>query len=310
MTFAAVLWIFFSLRLLVESFRHEHSCYSRQRRRHHYLAQPSVVEGFGVSVANRNVKRDAGIDCLENRLSLPDSVALFSSKGGLGENQGSDSEYRSVADVVGGLHGGKYQFGSDATGGAFFQNGDAFSGTGDSGGSQQELFATDTGDDDGGELPNWAKRMAPRIEPPGSNHPNDCKVLKLPSNADPMDGMFHFTSIEIRNQERTWEKFYAKIMVKEAAADGGGFVELPSPEASNLLCVVPSSGFLAPRGGASNACDANKPYSDRATIRIAQNGLWQNDANDGLEERLWLVVGTEEEQWSYKLEFLALGDGD
>ena len=47
-------------------------------------------------------------------------------------------------------------------------------------------------------------------------------------------------------------------------SDKGSLVEL---ENVVPLVVRPRSGSLAPRGGASNACDASNPYSDSATIQ-------------------------------------------
>lgn len=63
-----------------------------------------------------------------------------------------------------------------------------------------------------------------------------------------------------------------------------------------LFMVKPSSGDLAPRGGASNACDASQPYSDSATLQVIHN---EKQVEHG--EDYWLVVGTEEEQRSYRL---------
>jgi hypothetical protein len=58
-------------------------------------------------------------------------------------------------------------------------------------------------------------------------------------------------------------------------------------------------GHLAPRGGASNACDASKPYLDSADIRIEFVG----DPQAAVDEELLLVVGTEAEVWRWQLNF-------
>jgi len=212
----------------------------------------------------------------------PTSFALCSSYNENDEN--NTQEYRSIADVVGGLHGGKYQFGgsSSSTGGI---PDTAFSGHGGT-----TDCSTETNEPNE-ELPNWAKRLAPtesqRLSP---------LVLNVPSNSNPMDGMVYFASIEIRNQERTWEKFHAKIMARQA----DGFVDVDSTSSAAVgLSVAPKSGSLAPKGGASNACDASQPYSDSATISVTQAATGGNTEND-----LWLVVGTEEEKWAYKLDLL------
>ena len=60
-------------------------------------------------------------------------------------------------------------------------------------------------------------------------------------------------------------------------------------------------GYLAPRGGASNACDESKPYLDSADIRIEFVGDPQQAAVK--DEELLLVVGTEAEVWRWQLNF-------
>ena len=217
---------------------------------------------------------------VNKRWVIPTTFALRSS---YKENEGSDTqEYRSIAEVVGGLHGGKYQFGGDVMGGI---PDTSFSGHG---GVECQTKIAELDE----ELPNWAKKLAPT-----ESQTTSPLVLSVPSNSNPMDGMVYFASIDIRNQERTWEKFYAKIMAKRPE----GFVEVDNAVSVIGLSVAPRSGSLAPRGGASNACDDSKPYSDSATIRITQA-----DTNSGgsIGDNLWLVVGTEEEKWAYKLDLV------
>ena len=240
-------------------------------------------------------------------------------------DNGQESEYRSIAEVVGGLHGGKYQFGGDSIGGVS----DAFSGHGGGYGEFGAKAKDEAGEIE--ELLNWAKKLAPD---------NDAPLLRVPSNANPMDGMVYFASIDIQNQERTWEKFYAKVMTNQDgsmtmssggipttgrggdfAAGAAAFVEVDA--AVCHLSISPRSGSLAPRGGASNACDASDPYSDTATIRVTQttqtqspdgsivppttkSGESESTSDRERESDLWLVVGTEEEQWTYKLDLLEI----
>lgn len=223
----------------------------------------------------------------DHRCGMPTpTVALFSSYQPKNDENSSSGpvEYRSIADVVGGLHGGKYQFGG--TEGTGISTSDTFSGHGGT------VDAFESLDDE--DLPNWAVRMAP-TEFQTQNSP----LLTVPSNADPMDGMVYFVSVNIQNQERTWEKFFAKLMTKGSVSNGN-FVDAGA--ASVGLSIAPSSGFLAPRGGASNACDASKPYSDTATIHVTQSP--DGSSSEGDDEDLWLVVGTEEEKWTYKLDLL------
>ena len=186
------------------------------------------------------------------------------------------------------MHGGKYQFGGFGTPPTSYYDDASFSGHG---GVEQERF-----DDDDEPLPNWAQRMAPN---PNSSS-NDVTILTVPSNSNPMDGMVYSASIEIRNEERTWEKFYAKLLSSDG---GGGFTEVGFADAG--LSVTPRSGSLAPRGGASNACDASQPYSDTAVLRVTQSPDAPNKTkNSSTNNDLWLVVGTEEEQWTYALDLL------
>ena len=79
------------------------------------------------------------------------------------------------------------------------------------------------------------------------------------------------TSIQIRNEERSWEMFYA-------------FVVGPTTKASTestAFTVQPWVGQLAPRGGVNQ-------FSDTAIIEVCAciSGTLNND-NDS-----WLVVGT------------------
>ncbi len=200
------------------------------------------------------------------------------------EKENASPEYRSIAEVVGGLHGGKYEFGGDVGAGV---PDSAFSGQGscmeDGSTSNQSINLED--------LPNWAKRLAP-----SESQTTSPLILSVPSNANPMDGLVYFASVDIQNQERTWEKFYAKLMVCDS---NGVFVDVPT--ISTEIVVSPLSGSLAPRGGASNACDASKPYSDKATIRVTQSSSSRSATS---ENSIWLVIGTEEEKWVYKLELL------
>ncbi len=172
-----------------------------------------------------------------------------------------DTPYRSIGELVGGLHGGKYHFESV-----------------DGGGSEYTLSGPTTNDgcDDTSreqeELPKWALRMKPN---------EGTSTLEVPSNSNRKNGMIRSASVTIVNDERTWEQFHAKIVCTHG----------------DLFIVRPASGDLAPRGGASNACDESQPYSDSATINVIHNEKEQSiDV-----AQYWLVVGTEEEQWSYRL---------
>ncbi|OEU05980.1 hypothetical protein FRACYDRAFT_257191 [Fragilariopsis cylindrus CCMP1102] len=212
--------------------------------------------------------------------------------------------YKSISDVVGGLHGGKYQFDSNYNNDGVGDNAVAFSGTGSSALllDDEDYYSFNKNEEEEEEeehLPNWVTNT---MEPNFSNY----KELIVPTNSNPMNGMIYFSSITIKNDERTWEKFYTKILT----ITNTNTTTTATKINNNIVTVQPISGFLAPRGGTSNVCDINKPYSDKATIRIIQ----QNNNNrkqhvvvttaDNImnnNKELWLVVGTEEEKWSYKL---------
>lgn len=94
--------------------------------------------------------------------------------------------------------------------------------------------------------------------------------------------------MDIVNNELTWEPFYVKVMTTTLSSRD--FAD------ARPLSVHPRAGTLAPRGGAVNLCDPQKPYSDSATIRVESSGeLSDRDA-------LFLLIGTEEEKWYYRIQ--------
>ncbi|OEU14440.1 hypothetical protein FRACYDRAFT_240982 [Fragilariopsis cylindrus CCMP1102] len=227
------------------------------------------------------------------------------------ENNEYNKYYRSISDVVGGLHGGKYQFDNNYNNDGVGDNAVAFSGTGSSLLLDDEDYYSFNQDEEAEEedknVPNWVTN---NMEPNFSNY----QELIVPTNSNPMDGMIYFSSITIKNDERTWEKFYTKIITINDI-NSTTTTTTTTKIYNNVVTVQPKSGFLAPRGGTSNVCDINKPYSDKATIRIIQQNNNKNNSHnqkqhgvvttaDNIQNnnnKLWLVVGTEEEKWSYKL---------
>lgn len=207
---------------------------------------------------------------------------------------GGDAEYRSIADVVGGLHGGKYQFDGGAS--SSYLDSSLFSGQGDCSSSQNKEE-----EEDNDEIPNWAKQMQKQLPTVVTTQP-----LKVPSNADPMDGMVYSATVTIKNDERTWEKFYAKVIYCDEAGnisstdvdgcDGNSNDKMMAP----MYIVKPKNGHLAPRGGASNACDETNPYSDSVNLRVIHDSNAISSSNR--LGQYWLVAGTEEEKWYYQLE--------
>lgn len=201
-------------------------------------------------------------------------------------SQNNDQEYnrpryRSIGEVVGGLHGGKYQFVDSYGGGAMGYMDQSFAGEG----SFQSSGCGGIEDDE--EMPRWAEKMSLPVNLSIQN----CESIQVPSNSNPMDGMVYSVTVTVKNEERTWERFYTKITnIKEKKIDSDN---LP-------FYVNPSNGYLAPRGGASNACDESSPYSDSVNLCVLHNENYGDEITS--EGEWWLIVGTEEEKWYYKLQ--------
>ena len=143
---------------------------------------------------------------------------------------------RQVSDWVGGVHGGKYEFGSPGSvsgAGQDFASALASGGNGVTGTTQA---------DDANELPRWVHAMQPQ-EPPTGN-------LSFAAAGDVCE-------VLVVNRFRTWERFVARLVPEDAATS---------------FLLEPCAGILAPRGGANNACDASKPYPDSATVRVVHVG--------------------------------------
>ena len=162
---------------------------------------------------------------------------------------------RAIGDVVQGLHGSKYQF-NDAAGITF--EGQQFAEMGYSSGDQVHI---DNYENE--PIPQWAlklKEMTPPIQATG-------RELVL--------GDDNKITVEIQNDERSWEMYYA-------------FVIGPSAE---TIKVQPWVGQLAPRGGANH-------FSDSAVLDVSSRAT---DNNVLLGEGNFLIVGTEADKWLYKL---------
>ena len=87
-------------------------------------------------------------------------------------------------------------------------------------------------------------------------------------------------------------------MKKEVGSDNNNSIAATASE--DLFQLSSVRGHLAPRGGASNACDASKPYLDSADIRIEFVGDPQQAV---VKDEQLLVVGTEAEVWRWQLNF-------
>jgi hypothetical protein len=197
------------------------------------------------------------------------------------------SSKKSIGELTQNLHGGKYQF-SDST---QYLSGNSIIGQqfAESLYSSSSGCCVDNNDEDfmdNEEIPKWAMRL---------QQPTEHKGRQL-------TGTLTFTSsnnvhtITIKNDERSWEKFYAYIL-GSSDKNSNSIAAIASEDLFQLSSV---RGHLAPRGGASNACDTSKPYLDSADIRIEFVGDPQQAAVD---EELLLVVGTEAEVWRWQLNF-------
>ena len=117
-----------------------------------------------------------------------------------------------------------------------------------------------------GELPQWARRLSPEPDELAGT------VLAVGSEA---------SIISVANRFKTWEPFYVSLHPADAPWE-----------------IEPAQGTLAPRGGANNACDPSKPYSDTQRFVVRCRG------GEAAAEAL-LVVGTEEEKWTFALRVMS-----
>jgi hypothetical protein len=186
------------------------------------------------------------------------SSRLFARK----EEEPSPTTSRSIGNVVQGLHGGKYQFGSAGIN----YEGQQFAEMGYSSG----LIEQDNYEDE--PMPNWALKLQQSV-PPNNDKLKNYPQLELNTN-----GMVT-TTAQVQNQERSWEKYYA-------------FIVGDDKDVTSLITVEPRVGMLAPRGGVNE-------FSDRAQLQLTITAnAGQPLASNG---NCWLLVGTEEESWFYKL---------
>ena len=183
----------------------------------------------------------------------------------------NDGSSTSIGDVVQNLHGGKYQFSETQYLAGSSMAGQQFAESLYSGGNDGSILGEFDNEDE--ELPKWALRL------------QDMSVQSTKTILDTLtfDSMHTSHTITIKNDERSWEIYHAFILPNNG---------------SGVFRVSPSTGSLAPRGGASNVCDETKPYSDTVDICIECT----REGVGGGEENLWLfIVGTEAEAWRYCL---------
>mmetsp|Transcript_8390 Transcript_8390/g.13605 ORF Transcript_8390/g.13605 Transcript_8390/m.13605 type:complete len:229 (+) Transcript_8390:3-689(+) len=197
--------------------------------------------------------------------------------------QSSATSSIAIGDVVQNLHGGKYQFSETQylAGGSVM--GQQFAESLYSSGGGVDETENDGVDD---ELPKWALRLQ-------NSFKQSAKPV-MTTLAFDKEKSTH--SISIKNDERSWERYHVFLLPTTIAIDD-----------DDLCCfrVSPTTGSLAPRGGASNICDETKPYSDSAVISIEWLGEDDMDVGAAGEKEWLLVVGTEAEVWRYRLSIIA-----
>eukprot|EP00965_Chrysotila_dentata_P104852 3463001-Pleurochrysis_carterae.AAC.1 len=111
-----------------------------------------------------------------------------------------------------------------------------------------------------------------------SAHPATSRIFTLTDRGAPVDS-------QVKNMYKTWEPFVAAVLPADDSAS--------ALQAAAEFELHPTAGTFAPRGGANNVCDPDKPYSDSQTLNVRWRGGEGGEA--------WLVIKTEESQWSYKL---------
>lgn len=111
--------------------------------------------------------------------------------------------------------------------------------------------------------------------------------------------------VRVSNSCRTWEPFIAAVVDGAGARVGSG------------VRAEPAGGTLAPRGGANNACDASRPYPDWVKVSVVVEPAGGGESpmalfagaaaergggrKEDMPGGLFLVVKTEEEQWTFAL---------
>jgi hypothetical protein len=188
-------------------------------------------------------------------------------------------QQRSIGDVVKNLHGGKYQFdnksGLGMIGQQFAES--MYACTPDNSMLQhtEEKVFDDT------NLPKWVHRLGSTVPKQISGTIN-FSIQDLESSSSQI--------IQIHNEERTWERYYSKIIMSPGSDN---INELEWDIHYNYFTIlVGQQGMLAPRGGVSG-------ISDTATIIVRPVQNFQYESYQLRE--YWLIVGTEEANWCYNL---------
>lgn len=184
-------------------------------------------------------------------------------------------EYRPISDYVGGVHGGKYEFDPRLSGitSLNYEKSVLFGDvtTADAAGSATNVAPAPNFDDETSP-PRWISR-------PVDYSNRVVNVLRLEND--------RAATVTIFNEELSWEPFYASLESSLTGFRISGDIDVR---------VAPSSGTLAPRGGANR-------YSDRARLQvhIISKPSFCNHGGGPIPEELYLVVRTECDVWTWRL---------
>ena len=181
---------------------------------------------------------------------------------------------RSIGDVVQGLHGGKYEFATSSPSSWLSPEGQRFA-EASYGSSSDDVSLQEEEEEEAATEP-WPQWFV-SLKPSSSS--------TIPAMAVTTDGNIRKTTITVQNQERTWERWFAK-----------GVVVLQEPEtnsttpqlASNNIVLEPAQGLLAPRG--------NDQDMASISVTVDTTSIVGDDAPVVV---VVVVVATEEETWTF-----------
>ncbi|KAL3908988.1 MAG: hypothetical protein SGARI_002816 [Bacillariaceae sp.] len=131
-------------------------------------------------------------------------------------------------------------------------------------------------------LPHWASQWQQNFMP--SSNIQELRIFSLDA-----DSAAAARSVRVQNEERSWEKLYAFVLLCDDDDDQ------TKTDASDLVLVSPLVGMLAPRGTASPKKDG---FSDSIELQVSARIVVDDASTAG---KLWLLVGTEAEKWVFKL---------
>uniref|UniRef100_A0A7S4UN97 NADH:ubiquinone oxidoreductase intermediate-associated protein 30 domain-containing protein n=1 Tax=Ditylum brightwellii TaxID=49249 RepID=A0A7S4UN97_9STRA len=210
------------------------------------------------------------------------------------QQQTPPNRRRSVSDYMGGHHAGKFDFDTRISGvtSLNYEKSLIFDDLAGSDGSDGIKILASIEDHDSD--PKWATRNVF-----GSSGDSSTVLIEGTINLAENDAVNSGVGVMVKNDEISWEPFYVTIEKL------GQRTAIISPSELGLR-ISPSNGNLAPRGGANNACDESRPYSDRWEIKISKtsSNYAKKDYDaclDGSINDLCLVVRTEMDFWIWKI---------